>query len=71
MPVLNKLEKHIENYQESIIQTEIQIHEKNLKRLMLVNININSAYETLSNENKKYLYDRLGREKMDDPNIQQ
>lgn len=38
---------------------------------MLVNININSAYETLSNENKKYLYDRLGREKMDDPNIQQ
>lgn len=61
MPVLNKLEKHIENYQESIIQTEIQIHAKNLKRLTLVNIKINSAYETLSNENKKYLYDRLGR----------
>jgi DnaJ-class molecular chaperone len=32
---------------------------------------INVAYETLSNENKKYLYDRLGSEKMDDPNIQQ
>lgn len=32
---------------------------------------INVAYETLSNEQRKYLYDRLGREKMDDPNIQQ
>ena len=29
------------------------------------------AYETLYNEEKKYLYDRVGAEKMNDPNIQQ
>jgi DnaJ-class molecular chaperone len=30
---------------------------------------LNSAYETLYDEHKKYLYDRVGIEKMNDPNV--
>lgn len=43
----------------------------NFKKLMqVISIIISLAYQTLSNEENKYLYDRLGREKMNDPNIQ-
>ncbi len=36
---------------------------------MLVLIDFYTAYETLYDENKKYLYDRVGKEKMNDPNL--
>lgn len=43
----------------------------NFRKLMqVISILISLAYQTLSNEENKYLYDRLGREKMNDPNIQ-
>ena len=49
-----------EDYLNYITLIEILAQDINLKRLIMVSLKLIIAYETLFDENKKYLYDRVG-----------
>ena len=63
--------KLIENYLENTILIGIPKRDPSFRKSMLVTHPNYLAYETLANDQQKYIYDRVGHEKMSNPNIQQ
>lgn len=69
-PLKKTFENHFVDFLENTIRIEILKPRDNSRKSMLVTLFvIFLAYEVLYNEDKKFLYDRVGRTEMNDPMV--